>query len=71
VLNANAFENLRGPVVHSDRKSDVVLTHRRLQQRVRGSVEPEPLGDAIELGQCLAESGRRSCGRGMSVQRFG
>jgi hypothetical protein len=71
VLNANAFEHLRRAVVHPDRKRDVVLTHRRLQQGVSRSVEAKPIGDAIELCQSLAESGQWGCIGRVAIQRFG
>ena len=59
VLDANACEHLRRAVVHSDGQSEMVLTHRRSQQRVTRSVEHESINGAIELRQCLAQGARR------------
>jgi hypothetical protein len=63
VLNADAFEHLRRPVVQANRDHHPVFAHWCPQQIVGSAIETQSVGSAIEPRLRLVERGlcRKSC----------
>ena len=63
VLNADAFEQFRGPVVHANRDDHPVFAHWCSQEIVGSAIEMQLVGSTIELRLRLVERGlcRKPC----------